>query len=232
MNPLIAALDTADPERLAGLAAALGPHVGHLKVGLEAYSALGPAAVEAAAAHAPVFLDVKLHDIPATVAGAAAVADRLGVALVTVHASGGAAMVRAAVEAAPRVAVLAVTVLTSLDDAALGQVGQPGAAEQVPRLAALARDAGAAGVVCAPSEAAALRALLGPGALVVTPGIRPAGPVAADDQARTATPRAALDAGASHLVVGRPLTAAPDPAAAARALATELAASPEGGLAR
>lgn len=217
MNPLIAALDTADLVELQRLAVTLGPHVGYLKVGLEAYTAHGPAAVAATAGSAPVFLDVKLHDIPTTVAGAAAAAARLGVDLLTVHASGGADMVAAAVEAAPDVGILAVTVLTSLDDAALAEVGQGRADEQVVRLAALAFSAGAAGIVCAASEAAAVRAAIGPAGLVVTPGIR-LPDAAHDDQARVATPRAAMDAGASHLVVGRMLTQADDPAAVADAL--------------
>ena len=221
MNPLIAALDTADLAIIEHWAKALGPEVGHLKVGLEAYTSHGPAAVAVAAEQAPVFLDVKLHDIPTTVAGAAAAAARLGVALLTVHASGGAAMVAAAVEAAPDVGILAVTVLTSMHDDDLQGVGQATAAEQVPRLAALAFEAGAAGVVCAAAEARAVRAAVGPAALVVTPGIRPAG-AGHDDQARVSTPRRAIDEGASHLVVGRALTRAEDPAAAARAILEEL----------
>lgn len=221
MNPLIAALDTADLGELERFAAALGPHVGYLKVGLQAYTAHGPAAVAAAAAWAPVFLDVKLHDIPTTVAGAARAAARLGVDLLTVHAAGGPAMVAAAVEAAPAVRILAVTVLTSLDDATLADLGQGPASEQVPRLASLAVAAGAAGVVCAPTEARVVRAAIGPTGLVVTPGIRLAG-ADTDDQARVATPRAAIDAGATHLVVGRPLTQAGDPAGAAQAILEDL----------
>jgi orotidine-5'-phosphate decarboxylase len=220
-NPLVAALDTADFDRLRTLAGALGPEVGVLKVGLEAFTAYGRDAVRQAAAHAPVFLDLKLHDIPATVGGAARVAADEGVALLTVHASGGQAMIAAAANAAPDVAILAVTVLTSLDDAALAAVGQPPAAEQVPRLARLAVDAGAAGVVCAPTDVAAVRDAVGAEALLVTPGVRPEGS-APDDQARVATPRAALEAGADLLVVGRPITAAQDPAAAARALLAAL----------
>lgn len=229
-NPLIAALDTADLARLEYLAAVLGPYVGHLKVGLEAFVAHGPAAVAVAAAHAPVFCDLKLHDIPNTVAGAAAAVARLGVAFLTVHAAGGPAMVAAASKAAPGVVVLGVTVLTSLDDAALVAVGHPPVAEQVPRLAALAVEAGARGVVCAATDLAAVRAAVGPDALLVVPGIRPgdAGEQGADqgDQARVATPREAIDAGADHLVVGRPLTTRPDPAAAARVLLTEIGYSP------
>lgn len=224
-EPLVVALDTADLDRLSSLAAAVGPHVGCLKVGLEAYTAHGPAAVAAAAAHAPVFLDVKLHDIPATVGGAAAAAARLGVSLLTVHAAGGETMVRAAAdEAGPHTSVLAVTVLTSLDDAGLASVGQPAADEQVPRLAALAVSAGAGGVVCAPGEIAAVRAAVGDQPQVVTPGVRPAG-VDPHDHARVLAPRAALRAGADALVVGRPITGAPDPAAAAREMRAEVGAA-------
>jgi len=220
VNPLIVALDTADADRLAALAAAVGPEVGGLKVGLEAYAALGPRAVALAGAHAPVFLDLKLHDIPATVAGAARAVAGLGIDLLTVHAAGGSAMVGAAAEAAPGVTVLAVTVLTSLDAAALARMGFPPPADAVPRLAALAVEAGAGGLVCAAAEAPAVRAAVGPHPLIVVPGIRPAG---ADmgDQARVATPRAALAAGADRLVVGRPVTTAADPAAAARATVRE-----------
>jgi orotidine-5'-phosphate decarboxylase len=209
-NPLIAALDTADLDRLVALAAALGPHVGHLKVGLEAFAAHGPAAVRAAAEHAPVFCDLKLHDIPNTVAGAARAAAGLGVAMLTVHASGGAAMIAAAAEAAPHVAILGVTVLTSHPDAA-----------DAPRLARLAVDAGATGVVCAAPDVPGVREAVGPKVPIVVPGIRPPG-AAAQDQARVATPRAAIDAGADYLVIGRPLTASADPAAAAAAILDEL----------
>lgn len=214
-SPVVAALDTAELGQLAALAETVGPEVGYLKVGLEAFVAHGAEAVRAAAGHAPVFLDAKLHDIPATVRGAAGAAARLDVALLTVHASGGPAMVAAAKEGAPGVAVLAVTVLTSLDDETLARVGQPPAAEQVPRLAHLAVDAGADGVVCAPTDVAEVRHAVGPDALVVVPGVRPAGS-AGDDQARTGTPEAAVEAGADLVVVGRPITRDPDPVAAAR----------------
>jgi orotidine-5'-phosphate decarboxylase len=177
-----------------------------------------------------VFLDLKYHDIPATVAGAVAAAARLGVGLLTVHASGGAAMLRAAAAAAreagdARPRIVAVTVLTSLDRAALHrELGVPIAVEgHAANLALLARDAGCDGVVASPREAARLRALLGPGALIVTPGIRPAGG-AAHDQARTATPATAVRAGADYLVVGRPVTEAADPAAAAAAMLAEIPA--------
>jgi orotidine-5'-phosphate decarboxylase len=181
-----------------------------------------------------VFLDLKYHDIPAQVAGAVREAARLGVALLTVHASGGSAMLRAAAEAvadagagsgAERTRVLAVTVLTSLDRATLGrELGVPIAVEgQVVHLAALARAAGCDGIVASPQEARAVRRVLGPGALIVTPGVRPAG-ADAGDQARIATPAAARRAGADMVVVGRPITAAPDPAAAAAAILAELGA--------
>lgn len=222
MNPLIVALDTPDLARVDALAAALGGVAGCLKVGLEAFAAHGPAAVRAAAAHGEVFCDLKLHDIPNTVAGAASAAGALeGVRFLTVHASGGPAMIEAAAKAAPHVGILAVTVLTSLDDAALSLVGQPPAEEQVPRLARLAVEAGAEGIVCAPTDVAAVRAALGPGPLLVTPGVRPAG-AGVQDQARVATPAAAIAAGADRIVVGRPITGSADPVAAARALLEEL----------
>lgn len=220
-NPLIAALDTASPEELRGWAAAIGPHVGTVKIGLQAYIAMGPGIVRDIAAEHPVFLDLKLHDIPNTVAGAAAAVADLGVRMLTVHASGGPAMIAAAAEAIPGVAVLAVTVLTSLSEEDLAAVGQRPVAEQVPRLAVLAVEAGAGGIVCAPSDIAAVRGAIGPDPLVVVPGIRPAG-AAHDDQARVATPAEAMAAGASHLVIGRPITRAADPAAAAAAILATL----------
>jgi orotidine-5'-phosphate decarboxylase len=219
-NPVIVALDTAHQARLRSLTEAVGPHAGHLKVGLEAYTALGPEAVAIARAHAPVFLDLKLHDIPNTVTGAVAAAASLGVDLLTVHASGGPHMIAAAAKASD-VRILAVTVLTSLDDETLAQVGQPPAAQQVARLAALAVDAGAAGVVCAPPDLPAVRQAIGDDPVVVTPGVRPAGADAGDQQ-RIATPRAALDAGADHLVIGRPITQASDPVAAITHILEEL----------
>jgi orotidine-5'-phosphate decarboxylase len=227
-SPLIVALDTDDPRRLADLAGAVGPHVGLLKVGLQAFTALGPAAVATARRHAPVFCDLKLHDIPNTVAGAAAAAARMGIAMLTVHASGGPAMIAAACKAAPDTTILAVTVLTSLDDADLAGVGQPPVAEQVVRLAGMAAEAGAGGIVCAPGDVAAVRGVVGNALAVVVPGIRPDRPdhplrPGDDDQRRVADPRTALRAGASHLVVGRPVTQAADPAATAAALLAEIA---------
>jgi orotidine-5'-phosphate decarboxylase len=198
--------------------------VGLLKVGLELFAAEGPAAVRAAAALGrPVFLDLKLHDIPNTVEGAARSAARTGASLLTVHASGGAEMIRAAVRGAgPGVGILAVTVLTSLGPKALDEVGLAGPAEAaVVRLARLAVEAGARGLVCSPLEVAAVRAAVGPGPLLVVPGVRPVG-AARGDQARVATPEEAVRAGADVLVLGRPLRDAPDPAAAARAIAAGL----------
>lgn len=205
-------------------ARAVAPEVGMLKVGLELFAAEGPAAVRAAAALGrPVFLDLKLHDIPNTVEGAARSAAASGASLLTVHASGGEAMVRAAVRGAgERLRVLAVTVLTSLDDAALAAVGLAGPAGAAAiRLARLAVAAGAGGIVCSPREVAAVRAAVGPGPLLVVPGVRPAGS-ARGDQVRVATPAEAVRAGADVLVLGRPLRDAPDPAAAARAIAASL----------
>jgi orotidine-5'-phosphate decarboxylase len=202
----------------------LAPQVGMLKVGLELYAAAGPAAVEAVAGLGrPVFLDLKLHDIPNTVEGAARSAARFGASLLTVHAAGGAAMVRAAVKGAgPGVRVLAVTVLTSLDAATLDAVGLAGPPEAaVVRLARLAVEAGAGGLVCSPQEVAAVRAAVGPGPLLVVPGVRPAG-ASLGDQARVATPAAAVRAGADVIVVGRPLREASDPAAAAEEIAREI----------
>ncbi len=208
-------------ERLAGV-------VSTFKVGAQLFTAAGPAAVELVRKRGGrVFLDLKYHDIPAQVGGAVREAARLGVALLTVHASGGGAMLRAAAEAAraaggDRPRVLAVTVLTSLDRATLQRELQvPIAVEgHAVHLAALAREAGCDGAVASPHEAARLRATLGRDWLIVTPGVRPAG---ADrgDQARVATPAGARRAGADCIVVGRPVTAAPDPAAAAAAILAE-----------
>ena len=226
---LIAAIDTPSVAIATDLAACLAPHCGLLKLGLEFFSANGPAAVDALDP-SRIFLDLKLHDIPATVAGASGAVGRLGAAMFTVHAAGGRAMIAAAREALERTAVagrprtrlLAVTVLTSLDAAALAETGieaSPGAL--VERLGRLAIEAGADGLVCSPAEVGALRASLGASPVLVVPGIRPAGS-ADDDQARTATPMRAIQAGASFLVVGRPITRAHDPAAAARDIVREI----------
>jgi orotidine-5'-phosphate decarboxylase len=202
----------------------IASHVGMLKVGLELFTAEGPAAVRALAALGrPVFLDLKLHDIPNTVEGAARSAAGTGAQLLTVHASGGSAMVRAAVRGAgPGVRVLGVTVLTSLDAPALEEIGLTGPPQDaVVRLAKLAVAAGAGGLVCSPHEVKAVRAAVGPGPLLVVPGVRPAGS-ARGDQARVATPAAAVADGADVIVVGRPLREADDPVAAAQRIAGEI----------
>ena len=232
---IVAALDVPDPAAAAALAGKLAGHVGMFKVGLELFVAHGRAALDAVRPFGlPIFLDLKLHDIPQTVEAAARGAGALGAALVTAHASGGAQMIAAARRglsagaasaglAAPK--LLAVTVLTSLGADDLREVGFAGSpAETVARLAHIAVEAGADGLVCSPEEVAQLRRELGPGPLLVVPGIRPAG-AAAGDQRRTGTPRAAVESGASHLVIGRPLRDASDPAAAADAIAAELDAT-------
>jgi orotidine-5'-phosphate decarboxylase len=223
-------LDAAEAllERLSGV-------VGGCKIGSQLFTAAGPAAVERARKRGyRVFLDLKYHDIPNTVAGAVREATRLGVFMLNVHASGGLAALRAAAEAAtaaaaefalPRPLVLGVTVLTSLDRRALEvEVGVHGTVEaHVLHLAGHARDAGLDGCVASPKEISPLRLALGRRWVIVTPGIRPA--ERDDDQARTATPEAAARAGADYLVVGRPITAAPDPVAAAQAIVAEIRAS-------
>lgn len=230
-NPIIVALDMNAEDALA-LAHELRGRVEWLKVGMTLFYAEGPDIVARLGELGfRVFLDLKLHDIPHQVAGAAAAIGRLGVGMFTVHASGGSSMMTAAVLSSRRAAeeagldepaVLAVTVLTSTDDSGLVEVGvERSAAEQVALLAGLARDAGVDGVVCSPQEAARMRALLGDGALVVTPGVRPAW-AAVGDQARVATPAQALAAGASHLVIGRPITEAPVPSQAASRIADEI----------
>ncbi|MFZ0323630.1 MAG: orotidine-5'-phosphate decarboxylase, partial [Actinomycetes bacterium] len=197
-----------------------------LKLGLETYLRDGRQLVVDVAEQTgrPVFLDLKLHDIPNTVAGAARSVADLRPAFLTVHACGGSAMIRAAVDTLPDTKVTAVTVLTSLSPADLDAVGLRGpAAQAVLRLAALSVAAGATALVCSPLEVAAVRAEVGPDITLITPGVRPATRVAAaDDQARTATPQQALASGADLLVVGRPITAAPDPADAARQLRDDL----------
>ena len=224
MNRICAALDVGDPGAAERLASRLLGHVGLFKVGLELFVAHGRAAVEAVRRFGqPIFLDLKLHDIPQTVEGAARGAASLAVDYVTVHASGGAEMIRAARRALPRTKLLAVTALTSLGPDDLDAVGL--SRDAVPRLAKLAMGAGADGIVCSPQEVAALRAALGPGPLLVVPGIRPAG-AGSGDQRRTGTPAEAVRAGANILVIGRPLRDAPDPAAAADAIAREIASLP------
>ena len=218
-NPLskvAVALDTADRSELSRWTAYFGPRVGVLKVGLEAFVRWGPEVVaEVREKASAVFLDLKLHDIPNTVRGAVAAADEAGVDYLTVHAAGGTPMLAAAVAAAKRVGLLAVTLLTHLDAATLGELDMPGDSRQRARTwAGLAHGAGCAGAVCSPLEVAELRAGTPRPFLLVTPGIRfGGGPDAApgDDQRRVATPAAALAAGADLLVIGRPLTRAADP---------------------
>jgi orotidine-5'-phosphate decarboxylase len=223
VNRICAALDVPDPEAAARLAGKLLGHVGVLKVGLELFVAHGRAAVDAVRKSGlPIFLDLKLHDIPQTVESAARAVTALGVEYVTVHASGGAEMIRAARRALPRTKLLAVTALTSLGPDDFDAIGL--ARDAVSRLAKLAIAAGADGVVCSPQEVASLRASLGPAPLLVVPGIRPAGS-AHGDQRRTGTPAEAVRAGASMLVIGRPLRDAPDPAAAADAIEREISAA-------
>jgi orotidine-5'-phosphate decarboxylase len=223
--PVAVALDAPDLETAVGWAAAVGPHVSTVKVGLELFLRHGSDAVvkaREASGGRDVFLDLKLHDIPNTVAGAARSVAHLAPTYLTVHASGGPAMVRAAVDELPHTCIVGVTVLTSLRDEDLAVVGLQGSARDAAlRLAVLAVGAGARGLVCSPQEVAAVRREVGPDIRLITPGVRPAG-TTHGDQARVATPRQALDDGADLLVVGRPITAADDPGHAAFALAREL----------
>lgn len=220
--PLAVALDAPDAATAVRWATAVAPHVQVLKVGLELFCATGPQIVEQVRSGREVFLDLKLHDIPNTVAGAARAVAPLRPRFLTVHAAGGTDMVRAAVEAAPDVTITAITVLTSLAEADLDQTGLTGPPlDAVLRLAVLAVRAGAGGLVCSPREVAAVRREVGPGIVLVTPGVRPAGS-AVGDQARVATPEQALADGADLLVVGRPITGAADPGAAAGAIAAAL----------
>lgn len=224
MSELIVPLDMPDWGSALKLINRLADSVGFYKVGLELFTAEGPAAVNRLRDLGKrVFLDLKLHDIPQTVARAVQAAGTLKVSLLTLHAAGGQNMIEAAREAAEafgqtRPQLLAVTVLTSLDAGDLASIGVTRLpAEHVGALASLAVESGADGIVCSPLEAADQRLRLGPEALIVTPGIRPADS-RRNDQKRVATPEAAVKAGATHLVVGRPITAAADPAAAARAI--------------
>ncbi len=229
---IIAALDVPDLMAAAALAQKLAGHVGLFKIGLELFVAHGKAALDAVEPFGlKVFLDLKLHDIPQTVESAARGAGALGVSMVTVHATGGAAMVAAARRGLhqgaqkagkPAPLLLAVTVLTSLGDDDLAAIGLRGpASEAVLRLARLATSAGADGLVCSPAEVAALRQALGPAPVLVVPGIRPAG-ARRGDQRRTGTPREAIVDGATYLVIGRPLKDSSDPGAAADAIAADI----------
>jgi orotidine-5'-phosphate decarboxylase len=218
---LIVALDVSTATAARKIVAAVGDSAHAYKVGMQLYTAEGPSIVrELEGSGRRVFLDLKYHDIPNTVGAAVREAAQLGVNMLTVHASGGGKMLRAAVEAAqkPGLLVLAVTVLTSLDDIELGKIGlRGGALDQVLRLAALALSNGCKGVVASALESAALREEFGHDFTIVTPGVRPAGS-GPNDQARVVTPAEAISAGASHIVVGRPITEASDPAAEARAI--------------
>ncbi|HET7083471.1 MAG TPA: orotidine-5'-phosphate decarboxylase [Rhizomicrobium sp.] len=229
-NPVFVALDTTDLDHARQLAARVRPSVGGLKLGLEFFNAHGPAGVRPFVEMGlPVFLDLKYHDIPNTVAGACRAGAQLGVSIMNVHAQGGAQMMRAALEAAksmaPATKVIAVTMLTSLGDEDLPSLGlKPPVADQVLRLASLARQCGLDGVVCSAHEIARLRRELGPDFLLVVPGIRPVG-AELGDQRRVMGPAEARDAGANVLVIGRPITGAPDPAQAARDIAQSLGIS-------
>jgi orotidine-5'-phosphate decarboxylase len=231
-SPVFCAIDTTDPDQADRWARQLAGLVGGLKLGLEFFCANGPDAIRRVAAGGmPLFLDLKLHDIPNTVAAAMRAVVPLTPAITTIHAGGGPTMMRAAVEAAAETAerlgvarpkVVAVTVLTSIDAAELSSLGvADDPAGQVRRLALLARQAGCDGVVCSPHEVADLRALCGPDFTLVVPGIRPAG-ADTGDQKRVLTPRQAMERGADVLVIGRPITAAADPQAAARAIQAEI----------
>ncbi|MBE9556181.1 MAG: orotidine-5'-phosphate decarboxylase [Proteobacteria bacterium] len=232
-NPILVAIDTPELDLARALSQSLAGAVGGIKLGLEFFNAHGPAGVtQVAGNRGDLFLDLKYHDIPNTVAGAVRAAVKLQPMILNVHAGGGPAMMRAALEAAEegsdrlgiaRPKIIAVTVLTSMDDGDLDAVGQKGpSTDQVVRLARLTQDCGLAGVVCSPREIAAIRDACGPDFTLVVPGIRPAG-AAVGDQKRVMTPRQAIDAGADWLVIGRPITGAPDPAAAARDIMRELA---------
>ena len=232
-NKLIVALDVSSAEVAMQAADQLRGQVGVFKVGAELFSAEGPAVVrQRVDIRDKVFLDLKFNDIPNTVRAAARSAARLGVSMFTIHANGGAKMMQAALEGAregaagagvTRPLVLAVTVLTSLDGDDLSAIGLSGTPEEaVVRLARLAQCAGVDGIVASPKEIASIRKACGPKLVIVTPGIRPASAQARDDQARIATPLAAIQAGADYLVVGRPILQAPDPAAAADAIIAEM----------
>ena len=232
-DKLIVALDVDTREKALSLVDKLKDETRFFKIGLELFSSCGPGIVSAVKERGcEVFLDLKLHDIPTTVARAAAALTNLGASLFTVHALGGFDMMQRTAETVaataarlgiPRPKIVAVTVLTSMDRKALKNVGIDAMiADEVAALAHLARDAGVDGVVASPQEARTIRAALGKDFIIVTPGVRP-GNTASDDQRRVATPREAIECGASYLVIGRPVTAAADPAAAARAIRTEIA---------
>lgn len=222
---LIVALDFPTQAKALALVSVLSGSVSTYKIGLQLYTAAGPAIVQAVAATgARIFLDLKLHDIPSTVAKAVGAAGELGVQMLTVHLSGGGAMLKAAVEATPpHLALLGVTVLTSSTQEILDEIGVAGKLEdQVVRLADLGKNSGVDGLITSPHEVRLLRERLGPEITLVTPGVRPAW-AAADDQKRFTTPHDALEGGADYLVIGRPITADPDPRAAVERVVEEMA---------
>lgn len=231
-NPVIVALDVPEAEAALRLAAQLAPVVGAFKIGSELFTSAGPDIVrKIRATDGAVFLDLKFHDIPNTVAKAVAAATRLDVQMITIHTSGGLEMMRAAEESTQRTAqqagrnaplILGVTVLTSMDSNNLSEIGaHANVGQQVERLAELAVKAGLRGLVCSPLEIVALRQILPKSVQLVTPGIR-TGNEKADDQKRTLTPKEAMEAGASWLVIGRPIYAAENPRAAAEAILASL----------
>ena len=233
MNPILVALDVESAAKAVALADLLRGSVGGFKIGKQLFTAAGPTMVRELTSRGDrVFLDLKFHDIPNTVAGAVQSAVATGAWMVNVHASGGSAMMNAAAEAArktaaalrqPRPLVIAVTVLTSLDNEGLAEIGiaRP-MLDQVVHLARLAQASGLDGVVASPQEVRAIRAACGSDFQIVTPGIRPADQQGKDDQARTLTPAQAIAAGSSYLVIGRPITGAPNPREAAEAIAATL----------
>lgn len=230
-DKIILPLDVPDEASALRLVEQLGGIVSFFKIGLELFTRCGPDTITEIKRRAPearIFLDLKLHDIPNTVAGAVRSARALGVDFLTVHLSGGGAMLRAAAtEAQSSLFLLGVSVLTSSDEGTLLETGvAAGVADQVLRLASLGRASGLRGVVASPHEIAALRARFGPELTIVVPGVRPASAEsAADDQRRVMTPRQAADAGADYLVIGRPITAHPDPRAAAERIVGEMTES-------
>ncbi len=222
--PIAVALDAPNLLVTQEWAKAVGPYVQVVKVGLEVFLRDGHASVQAArdASGCEIFLDLKLHDIPATVGGAAESVSILNPKYLTVHASGGADMIKAAVDAVPNTYITAVTVLTSLDQAQLTNLGWAGTAQDiVKRLAVMSVSAGARAIVCSPQEVASVRAEVGNAAVLITPGVRPAGSDAGD-QKRIATPQQALADGADLLVIGRPITASSDVASAAAQIAASI----------
>ena len=233
MNPILVALDVESAAKAVDLANLLRGSVGGFKIGKQLFTAAGPAMVRELTSRGDrVFLDLKFHDIPNTVAGAIESAVSTGAWMVNVHCSGGSAMMKAAADAATKAAakssqhrplVIGVTVLTSMTDQALKEIGiETPLLDQVVRLATLAKSSGLDGVVASPQEVTAIRQACGPGFEIVTPGIRPADQQGKDDQARTMTPAQAIQAGATYLVIGRPITAAPDQKSAAEQILATL----------